>query len=120
MHKERYRTLLLEKADELRRALGRRGEMVIERASDDLDETLLAAQREALVSDLERTYRQLRQVEFALKRFDSGNYGVCFRCEGAISDKRLRAVPWAVYCIECQEAVDRLHDRMDALRRPAA
>ncbi len=93
---------------------------MIERASDDLDETMLAAQRETVVSDLERTYRQLRQVEFALKRIATGSYGLCVRCEERISEKRLHAVPWALYCIGCQELVDRLHDGLDALRRPAA
>ena len=34
--------------------------------------------------------------------------------------ERLQAVPWAVYCVDCQDLVDRLRARMDALRRPAA
>jgi DnaK suppressor protein len=120
MRDEQYRRLLQLKAEDLKQSLRRRGEMLIERAPDQLDETLLAAERESAVSDLERTYRLLRQVDFALARIECGTYGLCARCESPIGEKRLKAVPWALYCIECQESVDRLHEHMDALRRPAA
>ena len=34
---------------------------------------------------------------------DSGDYGICLGCEEPIPDKRLRALPWARYCVRCQE-----------------
>ena len=49
-------------------------------------------------------YLQLRQIEDALERLGSGEYGVCSRCAEAIPGKRLRAVPWAKYCVQCQGA----------------
>ena len=48
-------------------------------------------------------YNQLRLVEQALDRLSSGDYGVCLGCDEPIPSKRLRAVPWAQYCVECQE-----------------
>ncbi len=48
-------------------------------------------------------YAQLRLVELALDRLDSGQFGTCLHCERPIPDKRLRALPWARYCVECQE-----------------
>jgi DnaK suppressor protein len=48
-------------------------------------------------------YVQLRLVEEALDRMDSGDYGVCLSCEEPIPAKRLRALPWARYCVTCQE-----------------
>ncbi len=120
MQDERYRSLLQQKAQDLRHGLRRRGEIVVERTPDDLDETLLAAERESAIYDLERTCRLLRQVEIALARLDAGKYGLCLKCELSISEKRLKAVPWALYCIDCQELADRLHEHMGALRRPAA
>jgi DnaK suppressor protein len=36
-----------------------------------------------------------------------GSYGTCLHCEEEISPKRLDAVPWAAYCIRCQEIADR-------------
>ena len=36
---------------------------------------------------------------------DHGHYGVCMECEEPISTKRLDAVPWAKYCVTCQDLV---------------
>jgi len=45
----------------------------------------------------------LREVEEALDRIDEGIYGECMDCDEPISTKRLEAIPWARYCISCQE-----------------
>jgi len=50
-------------------------------------------------------YAQLRMVEEALDRLDSGDYGFCLSCEEPIAAKRLQAIPWARYCVTCQELV---------------
>jgi len=50
-------------------------------------------------------YTQLRMVEEALDRLDSGDYGTCLACEEAIPTKRLQAIPWARYCVTCQDLV---------------
>jgi len=46
---------------------------------------------------------QLRQIKEALQRINDGTYGICADCEKPISPKRLQAVPWAKYCVQCQE-----------------
>ncbi|HWC97200.1 MAG TPA: TraR/DksA family transcriptional regulator [Candidatus Sulfopaludibacter sp.] len=48
-------------------------------------------------------YGQLRQVEEALDRLASGDFGICLACEEPIAAKRLAAIPWARYCVSCQE-----------------
>jgi len=48
-------------------------------------------------------YMQLRQVQEALDRLQLGDYGICLDCEEAIPAKRLHALPWAKYCVKCQE-----------------
>jgi DnaK suppressor protein len=50
-------------------------------------------------------YGQLRMVEEALDRLQSGDYGVCLACEQPIPAKRLHALPWARYCVPCQEEI---------------
>jgi DnaK suppressor protein len=50
-------------------------------------------------------YGQLRLVEEALDRLDAGDYGTCLACEQPIAEKRLRALPWARYCVSCQDIV---------------
>src|SRR5713226_2741025 len=48
-------------------------------------------------------YVQLRLVEEALDRITTGDYGVCLACEKPIPPKRLQALPWAKYCVTCQQ-----------------
>ncbi len=50
-------------------------------------------------------YSQLRLVEEALDRLEAGDYGTCLCCEEPIAPKRLRALPWARYCVKCQESM---------------
>jgi DnaK suppressor protein len=50
-------------------------------------------------------YQALRQVNLAIERIHSGDYGICASCEEPISEKRLKAIPWAKYCVTCQDRV---------------
>jgi DnaK suppressor protein len=52
-------------------------------------------------------YHQLRLVEEALDRLDSGDYGTCLACDEPIAEKRLIALPWARYCVKCEEEMGR-------------
>jgi|ERR1044071_53599 DnaK suppressor protein len=56
-------------------------------------------------------YVQLRLIEEALDRIQSGDYGICLSCEETIPEKRLKALPWARYCVVCQEEVGVLRER---------
>jgi DnaK suppressor protein len=47
----------------------------------------------------------LREINEALSRVEDGTYGECMECEDPISHKRLNAIPWAKYCIDCQEEI---------------
>jgi DnaK suppressor protein len=61
-------------------------------------------------------YTQLRLVDEALDRLTSGDYGICLGCEEPIPPKRLRALPWARYCVPCQETVGAAMDREAPVR----
>jgi DnaK suppressor protein len=51
----------------------------------------------------ENESRQLDLVNEAIERLDGDEYGICQNCEEEINQKRLAAVPWARYCLDCQE-----------------
>ncbi len=51
----------------------------------------------------ENESRQLNLVNEAIERIDGDEYGICQNCEEEINLKRLAAVPWARYCLDCQE-----------------
>ena len=46
----------------------------------------------------------LHKIEEALARHTEGTYGYCFECGDEISERRLRALPFAVRCKDCEEA----------------
>jgi len=102
-----FRAVLQVKHAEAARALGKREGLAIERTPDALDEVQFAAARELSTRNLERESGLLREVRAALGRIADGCYGVCLQCEEEISQKRLKAVPWATLCIACQEQSDR-------------
>jgi DnaK suppressor protein len=72
-----------------------------------MDEVQLAGERDLAISNLDRESKHLQSTRSAPARIEDGNYGVCLRCETALNPKRLSAVPWAAYCVRCQEAADR-------------
>lgn len=56
---------------------------------------------------LEKQTGSLEEVERALEKFDRGGYATCETCEEQITVKRLKALPWARLCRDCQEKKDR-------------
>ena len=48
----------------------------------------------------------LTKVNEALRRLDEGRYGHCFECGEEIAEARLRALPFAVRCKDCEEAYE--------------
>ena len=103
---DRFRAILTAKAAELERFTRHRDGITIERSADQLDELQAASDRALAVCNLDREFNQLRNVRAALRRIPEGSFGTCQRCDDDISPKRLAAVPWATFCIRCQEAVD--------------
>lgn len=103
---DNLRTVLHSKYVEAASALDRREGLVTERTADALDEVQFAAARELSARNLEREAGVLREVRAALDRIAAGSYGVCLQCEEEISQKRLKAVPWATRCIDCQQQSD--------------
>src|SRR5687768_12193876 len=49
----------------------------------------------------------LRAVNRAIESLDDGSYGLCTRCRSPIGEARLRALPFALYCRECETARER-------------
>jgi DnaK suppressor protein len=103
----RFRAILKARIGDLERAIRRRDGIAVERHADQLDELQQACQRDLEVSTLNRESQQLREVRAALRRITEGSFGVCEECGEDIHSKRLAAIPWTAFCIECQEMLDR-------------
>jgi len=81
-----------------------RHDMTAERVPDD---TYALASRTLLedltVDSMERERQLLVEIEGALERLEDGEFGVCEGCGTDIPNRRLQALPWARYCIDCAE-----------------
>jgi DnaK suppressor protein len=102
-----------------------RESLLIDHVSDIAEMNLQAAEREITGQYLGHSSTLARRIRSAIERLNNGSYGVCLRCEENIASKRLRALPWAELCIQCQEDADRLgqqeeRDRITIDRAEAA
>src|SRR3984893_2474593 len=109
----KFQAVLTARVAELGRFTRHRDGIAVERSADQLEETQMAAQRTLAVSNLDREFSQLRDARAALSRIDEGSFGICQECDEDIHPKRLAAVPWTPFCIECQEAIDEKTDEME-------
>lgn len=103
---DRFRATLTDRIAELQRPIRRRDGIAIERSADQLEEIQQASDRALAVSNLDRDFNQLRDARAALIRIQDGSFGTCQQCDEDIHPKRLAAVPWASFCLHCQEAID--------------
>jgi DnaK suppressor protein len=104
-----YRKILERKAEEVRNSMSaQKAAQVVARLDIPSDEGDLSQQHHEEWIFLNRNsidMKLLREIGAALHRIDKDHYGVCLECEEPISAKRLDAVPWARYCVVCQEAI---------------
>ena len=103
----RYKEALTKKMAELSETLGNRRPLAVEFTPEACERMVLAAQRDLAGLALDRHSRIFREVKAAMARIGDGSYGVCENCEQAIMLRRLDAVPWARYCVQCQDSLDR-------------
>jgi DnaK suppressor protein len=96
----------IEQLDEQVRNFGESSEMAEgadNHPGDDSDR--LTEQQRLLTIRAELSARKA-DIEHALEKFDSGPFGDCERCGQQIPSGRLEALPFARYCVDCQEIID--------------
>jgi len=76
-------------------------------AQDIADRAASSYTKEFLFSQSNNDRQLLQMVETALQRIREGAFGECVSCGNEINAKRLEAVPWTRYCIECQEKLEK-------------
>jgi DnaK suppressor protein len=74
------------------------------RQADSADQAAAEYERQTLAHKADVARQTITRLTDALKRISQGNFGECAQCGAEIEVKRLEAVPWARYCLKCQEA----------------
>ena len=112
-----FRKRLVEKQRQLSEEVGRTALYVKDQEDDSIkdlgDQANTAYTREFFFELGNGDRRLLRDVVSALQKIDDGSFGTCERCSEDIADKRLEALPFARYCIDCQRLIEQ-EERMAA------
>ena len=74
---------------------------------DPVDLAVRNYSKNVMLAVSENESKQLALIDEALMRIDDKEYGACLNCEKDINQKRLAAIPWARYCLDCQELLER-------------
>lgn len=73
---------------------------------DPVDLAVRNYSKNVMLAVSENESRQLILINEALERIEDDEYGLCQNCESDINPKRLNAVPWARYCLDCQQLLE--------------
>jgi DnaK suppressor protein len=108
--KDEFRKLLAAKKESIIRKLTdtitESKEMESNVAQDLVDKAETSYTKEFLLSLSDGEREQLLLIDEALKRLEHAEFGVCQTCQKEIGAKRLEAIPWTPYCINCQEKAE--------------
>jgi DnaK suppressor protein len=105
--KQAYRKTLLEQKEKIVRTLSEfyneSKEVETDIAQDVVDKAESSYTKEFLLSLSDAEREQLRLLDAALRRLETSGFGLCQMCGKPIGKKRLNALPWTPYCINCQQ-----------------
>jgi DnaK suppressor protein len=105
--KQAYRKTLLEEKEKIVRKLSQfyneSKEVETDIAQDVVDKAESSYTKEFLLSLSDAERKQLRLLDTALRRLETTGFGICQMCGKPIGKKRLNALPWTPYCINCQQ-----------------
>jgi DnaK suppressor protein len=97
----------LEQLDEQVREFGETSELAEGADNHPGDDSDRISEQQRLLTIRGQLAERKADIEHALEKVESGEFGKCERCGQEIATGRLEALPFARYCVECQEIVDR-------------
>lgn len=115
---EKYRKLLLEERDRIHNEMevieqeisfddtGAGGSELADYDNHPADAGTETFFKERDVAVLDNWRDIMGRIDEALGKLDRGTYGTCDKCGREISKERLRAIPHAIYCVECQDIIE--------------
>ncbi len=103
--------MLLKMREDLVREIARRSKASaatgVQDIGDILDSVSEERTRELDLILTDREKQKLKQIDDAIDRIEENTYGLCEECGAKIPKQRLKVVPFAKYCVECKEIIER-------------
>lgn len=100
--------ILKEAKQEIAKYISGDTRQLVDTAIDDGDWAVVDISEEISLRMLTNHRKRLREIDDALRKIDQGSYGICEECSEEISEKRLKIMPAANLCIDCQENKEKL------------
>jgi DnaK suppressor protein len=114
---ERRRTVVAALRDGMKVVRTEHGSQTREEVLDDVEASEAEAQGDLELAIVELRSEMLIRIDEALARLSQGVYGDCFACGEEIAERRLRALPFAVRCRECEEEWESAAQKSKPARR---
>ncbi|TAN42360.1 MAG: TraR/DksA family transcriptional regulator [Nitrospirae bacterium] len=111
LRKERLRKILVIKREailkegktEIRKYISGEKKQLVETVMDDGDLSVVDLAEDISLKQLSTHRETLIKIDIALQKLEDGSYGLCEDCGDDISEERLRIMPFAIFCRDCQE-----------------
>lgn len=100
--------ILKEAKAEISKYIKGENRQLVDTALDDGDWSLVDLSEDISLKQLSTHRETLLKIDTALRKITEGTYGICEDCGEEISEERLKVLPFAIYCRDCQERIEQL------------
>jgi DnaK suppressor protein len=100
--------IIKEAKEEISKYIKGETRQLVDTALDDGDWSIIDLSEDINLRQLSAHRQTLLKIDEALRKLDEGTYGMCEDCGEEISEERLKILPFAIYCIDCQEKREEL------------
>lgn len=100
---QRRESIVKESKSEIKKYVSGEKKQLVETVLDDGDLSVVDLAEDISLKQLSTHRETLLKIDTALRKFDEGTYGICDECGDEISVERLKIMPFAIYCRDCQE-----------------
>jgi DnaK suppressor protein len=83
---------------------------LVDTALDDGDWSVVDLSEDISFKHMSTHRENLLKIDEALRKLSEGTYGICEDCGEEISEQRLKILPFAIYCTDCQEKREQLEE----------
>ncbi len=100
---QRREDIVKESKSEIRKYVSGENKQLVETVMDDGDLSVVDLAEDINLKQLSTHRETLLKIDTALRKLSEGTYGVCDECGDEISEERLKILPFAIFCRDCQE-----------------
>jgi DnaK suppressor protein len=98
--------IILEAKEEMKKFQSGEKRQIVEAVMDDADLSVVDLAEDISLKQLSTHRDTLKKIDEALRKLEEGTYGICEMCGDEITEERLKILPFAIYCRDCQEKIE--------------